>query len=109
MNSKDMMSELDRLLKTQYEVIERKNNDYAEDNDAFSNFKFAAEFADIPVTKAFQVLIGVKIARLKELLNGKVPQNEAVEDTLLDLANYATLLILYLNEGVNTNFHGHTE
>jgi hypothetical protein len=38
-------------------------------------------------------LIGTKISRLKNLLfSGKTPNNEGIEDTLLDMAVYCVLL-----------------
>lgn len=37
-------------------------------------------------------LIATKVARLGQLLGGKTPKNEATDDSVLDLANYAFLL-----------------
>jgi hypothetical protein len=98
MNSKQLLESIDELYAGKRAIMERKNSDYAQGDDAFSNFKFSAEFAGVTVEQAFRVLIGVKIARLKELMNGKIPQNERVEDTLVDLSNYADLLVIYLND-----------
>jgi hypothetical protein len=42
--------------------------------------------------------MAVKFARLKELLSGKEAKNESITDTLTDLANYADLMNIYLND-----------
>ncbi|MDD5218993.1 MAG: hypothetical protein PHV11_00295 [Candidatus Bipolaricaulis sp.] len=81
------------------EILTKKGNDYSTKDDRFSNFNFSALIIDTAVENqvagpplAFLSLISTKLARLIELCgSGKVPQNEAIEDTLLDLANYALL------------------
>lgn len=40
-------------------------------------------------------IIGIKIARLAELTNGKIPKNESVDDTGLDLFVYCGLWQAY--------------
>ena len=61
----------------------------------YSNFEFAAAIADeLPdgPDHVFATMIGIKLARLAELLSeGKTPKHESVEDTFLDLSNYAVL------------------
>lgn len=71
---------------------DRKNADYANDSDPYSNFAFAADFATIPKLQVYLTLIGIKAARLIELAKGKEPKNESLNDTLLDLAVYAALM-----------------
>jgi len=73
------------------EIHESKSHDYAKDNDPFSNFKRSAEIAAVSPNIVFQVMIGIKIARLEELLRGKEPKNESIEDSFIDLANYCVL------------------
>jgi hypothetical protein len=82
------------LLHEMREIHERKNSDYARDDDPMSNFTFAAEVAkDFTGTDAvFATMIGIKLARLKELRGkGKTAQNESAHDSLKDLAMYAAL------------------
>lgn len=74
------------------ELHEKKNHDYASDNDPYSNFEYAASllvgFTD-PVDQVFVAIIGIKLARLGQLLGqGKEPNNESVEDTMRDLTTY---------------------
>lgn len=76
------------------EIHERKNHDYAQENDPFSNFKRAAvisEWFKDPVDKVFAVMMGIKLARLAELLNGKIAKNESTDDSFLDLDTYSIL------------------
>lgn len=73
---------------------ENKSHDYAQDSNVFSNFEIAGNLASHfkdGTDRAFVVLIGVKIARLSELLSGKTPKNESIEDTFIDLANYCAI------------------
>lgn len=72
-------------------VHDAKNHDYAEAGDPLSNFKFAATVAGTDTDTVFRVLLGVKLARLNELLKGKTPKHESIDDSLLDLSVYAAL------------------
>ena len=80
------------------EIVESKAHDYAKDTNVFSNFEFAADVANVTVTQEFMVMIGTKVARLREIGSGKAPNNESFEDSLLDLANYAALCVAYMRE-----------
>lgn len=78
------------------EVHDKKSADYANDENRYANFEYAAKFAGVTVDQVFAVLIGVKEARLLELQSsGKVPNNESIEDTLLDAAVYSVLRYSY--------------
>ena len=75
------------------ETHDAKSHDYAKIENRYSNFEFAAaiadEFPDGP-DRVFATMLGIKLARLAELLSqGKDPKHESVEDTFLDLSNYA--------------------
>jgi|SRR5579883_538936 len=77
-------------------TMKAKSDDYAEDSDRFSNFRFAAEAAGVTVEQVFLVLYGIKLARLKNLLlSGAEPNNESIEDTLSDAINYKAILRAY--------------
>jgi len=73
------------------EIHDRKNSDYASDDDPYSNFKFAAAYAEIPLYKVYLVIEGIKTARLHQLHKGKTPKNESMDDTYLDKATYAAI------------------
>jgi hypothetical protein len=84
------------LLSRMGETHDKKNHDYAEDGNPYSNFEFAAQFAGVSVQQVFDVMIGIKQARLLVLTqSGKEPNNESIEDTRLDQAVYATLKASY--------------
>lgn len=83
------------LLEKITEIHNKKSNDYAEDNDYYSNFKFAAFVAGVTVDQVFRVMLGIKLARLKELKKGKTPNFESIEDTIIDLANYSCIYASY--------------
>ncbi|MDP3793750.1 MAG: nucleotide modification associated domain-containing protein [Candidatus Uhrbacteria bacterium] len=74
-------------------ILSKKNHDYSEVTDAFSNFKSSAELAGITPAQSLLTLLGMKMARLSQLIgNGKQPMNEKTEDTIIDLINYTLLL-----------------
>jgi len=81
------------------EIHDKKSHDYASDSNPFSNFEQAASVANVTTHEVFKVLIGIKLARLSELLtNNKDPKNESIEDTFIDLANYCLLWGSYYAE-----------
>jgi hypothetical protein len=75
-------------------LLGRKAHDYSVEEDVHSNFKHAEYVGALfpEPYKPYAVLIGIKLARLGVLLHGKVPQNESIRDTILDLVNYCALL-----------------
>lgn len=82
----------DELMDGLKELHAKKNSDYASDDNPYSNFEFSAhlvsQFTD-PVDQVFAGIIGIKIARLGQLLGkGKTPKYESVDDTMRDLTNY---------------------
>jgi hypothetical protein len=83
------------LLNHMSDIHDRKNKDYAEEGNPYSNFEFAAKIGGCSVDTVFRTLIGVKLARLDELLKGKSAQFESITDSQLDLAVYAALWASY--------------
>jgi hypothetical protein len=86
------------ILKEMARICDSKSHDYAKSDNPYSNFEFAGELGAMfnsPVDVAFATLIGVKLARLAELKKGKTPNNESVQDTHIDLANYAAIWASY--------------
>ena len=98
MNYNQEKQEVEKLFKQCLEMLCSKANDYAKDEDVFSNFKKIAYLSDIPTEKTFLVFMTVKIARLAELLSGKEPNNESIDDSLIDIINYSALLTIYRKE-----------
>ncbi len=96
MNQEELISRFCVLQDKKKKCIKGKNEDYAKLGSAFSNFEYSAECAGVKVEDVFMVFLGTKLARLRELLSGKEPNNESIQDTLMDLSNYADLLALWL-------------
>lgn len=94
------MDPIQKTLEEMGDLLRSKNHDYASDSNQFSNFEHAATVAGVTVEQVFLVMMGVKTARLIELTtSGKTPNNEAVQDTRIDLANYAALNAAYHRKG----------
>jgi hypothetical protein len=85
----------DAHLETMRAIHDAKNADYASDGNPYSNFEIAATVAGCSVDTVFRTLIGVKLARLNELLGGKEPKHESIDDSVLDLSVYAALWASY--------------
>jgi len=82
----------DDVLKRMAAIHRAKNADYG------NSYELAAEFLHRPVVEVLLSRMADKLARACRLAQGKAPQveGEALEDTLLDLANYAVLGVLTL-------------
>lgn len=79
------------------DLHEKKNSDYASDDDPLSNFRRAAKLGVDPFT-GILVRMSDKWGRLEELARGKSPQNESMRDTLIDLSVYSLLAVILLDE-----------
>lgn len=78
------------------ETLGSKKNDYS-NKDEFSNFLTSSMIAGTIPEQSFLTLIGTKVARLRELTTtDKEVKNESVQDTILDLVCYTSLLGKYL-------------
>lgn len=91
---------LTELFSIQREILSKKGYDYAGE-DILSNFRLAGMIVNQGTRNPDAVnclnLIGTKVARLGQLLSsGKHAQNESVQDSVIDLCNYASLLYLIL-------------
>ena len=78
-------------------TMEGKGEDYSKNDDAFYNFKKIANMLDISVEKVFDFFMACKLARMEALLQGE-PNNESVYDSSIDMANYACLKAIYIEE-----------
>ena len=76
------------------DVLLNKGDDYA-NVDRLSNFKMAGQIAGGNAKINCLNLIATKVARLGVLLNSNdEPKNESINDSIMDLANYALLLAM---------------
>lgn len=99
MDKKSQIESFDRLVERQREVMLSKGDDYA-NTDRLSNFKSAAYICGLTTAQHCLAMIATKVARLGVLLDPKAgtPRNESIQDSVLDLANYAQLLNMILEE-----------
>lgn len=73
-------------------VLNSKGNDYEADGEPFSNFTDTAEWMGVEPYVVALGMIVQKLSRLRALRqNGRGPENESVQDTILDIAGYAVL------------------
>jgi len=84
------------------ELLEKKANDYANDDECFSNFTKTSEQCEIPIEKVFLMAMNIKHARLVELTKKTNNVEESKTDSLIDMANYACLYALWLNDNTET-------
>jgi hypothetical protein len=79
-------------------VMFSKGNDYANE-DRLSNFKLAGTICGLTPELNCLSLMATKVARLGVLLNNdNTPNNESIQDSILDLANYTILLSMILKD-----------
>jgi len=87
------------LLEQMARIHASKSADYSKATDPYSNFKYAAQVADVPIYKVYLVLLGIKFARILQLLEtDQIPNNESINDTFLDSATYAAIMSSHLME-----------
>ena len=81
------------LQKRQLDIFTRKNKDYG------NSYEQSLEEDGLLVAK---IRLGDKYSRFKTLLKAEVSEvnDESLEDTLLDLANYAMMTVLYMNKNL---------
>jgi len=99
----------DSLLDEMRKLHFSKNHDYAQDGNPYSNFCQAADVAAgfSGIDAVFATMIGVKLARLRELTSaGKTPNNESIADTRKDLAMYAALWASYYDHVRDSRISG---
>lgn len=72
-------------------LIASKASDYADNENVYSNFEGAARLTGLSVPQVFHVMIGIKMERLRQMMSGKEPNFESMEDTIMDAANYLAL------------------
>ena len=92
--SKEYLESFAKITADMLALTTKKNADYANENDAFANFRTFGELGIL-------VRMSDKFARLKTALYDRKSMSvsdETVEDTILDLATYSILLLSYRRE-----------
>ena len=88
MKPKTRSKEFEKFTEKQLDIMTKKAQDYAGDEDVLNNFKVAGNICGITPQKQCLSAIATKVARLGVLLDSKEANYESVDDTVIDLANY---------------------
>ena len=91
MRNPDFVGLLDEMRR----IHDKKSHDYAEQDDLYKNFK-ECEDMGIPAWKGIVIRMTDKMSRVKGFCkrDNLAVDDESIEQTLLDLANYSLLAIL---------------
>lgn len=97
MTKDEFFARMQEVYNSNVQLSMRKNADYAGESDPFKNFR-VCETLGIPVESGLIVRMSDKIARISNLLGGAEAKvtDESVTDTLRDLANYAIITLLWI-------------
>ena len=86
-----------RFTEKQAEIMLSKGNDYAGE-DRLSNFKLVGQICGLSPEMVAMVMEATKIVRLGQLMRGKEPSNESIDDSILDGSNYYALWAMLRGE-----------
>jgi hypothetical protein len=99
MNREQYIAEFEALTKQMLEITKKKNADYTgDDQSPFKNFTMVETMGFATTEQGFCTRLTDKMMRVAGFVkNGTLQvEDEKVEDTLLDAANYCLLFICYL-------------
>lgn len=89
------MNQYEKIMQECQLISKKKNQDYTDGTGMYQNFERSSQLIswfENDIDRAFVALIGTKLARLAALLNeDRVPNNESIEDSFIDLTNYCAL------------------
>lgn len=98
MTQVEQEAHFEQYVKQMREVLLSKGNDYA-NTDRLSNFKLAGNICGLDAELNCLSLIATKVARLGVLLSSdNKPNNESIDDSVMDLANYSVLLSMIIKD-----------
>lgn len=99
MNKQQQEAHLKAFTERMASILLSKGDDYANE-DRLSNFKLAGTICGLKPEQNCLSLIATKVARLGVLIKSeKKPNNESIRDSIIDLANYAALLDMIVEDG----------
>ena len=101
MDKKQYMEFHQSMCNKMVEITKQKNHDYTgKGNDPFANFRNTKNCGGASPLQGFLVRMNDKIARVSSFVEKGIlkVKDESVEDTLLDLANYAILMRGYIED-----------
>lgn len=100
MNKTEFVNKFKKTLSYMEETMVRKNHDYSggdREVNPFKNFELVEQLGVTSVEQGFLVRMCDKLSRITSLIDNEAKvSDEAIEDTLVDLANYAIIMSLYV-------------
>ena len=92
MNRTKFIEHIEEVYKRGVDLIKTKNQDYGADSNPFKNFEHTV-IAGVSPERAIVVRMADKLSRISTCLDKDVQvMDEKVDDTVLDLINYAAIL-----------------
>jgi hypothetical protein len=90
----EFINELEKIYAESVEISRKKNQDYAQDDDPFQNFRMS-EFMGVSIPRAILVRVTDKLVRVANLLDKQGAVDESIEDTIKDALNYLAFILIY--------------
>lgn len=100
MNRDELLEFHDEVTSRCKQIMKNKNNDYAEDESPFANFKAVDDLGVVDTKEGFMVRIVDKFKRITTFINeGELAvKDEPFTDACDDIINYLILLMAYIEE-----------
>jgi hypothetical protein len=99
MNQTEFLTKHQEILDTIHNITANKNRDYSKEADAFANFEMVQKFGITDTASGILVRMCDKFARICNLVKQEAKvKDETIIDTLIDLANYAVICTVYLQD-----------
>lgn len=101
MTREPFLSSIKGIFTSAYIICEAKNKDYANDTDAFQNFKIF-ETIGVKVEQGIMMRILEKLIRVRNLTEREAQvKDESIKDTIIDIINYLAILLTYIESEKN--------
>lgn len=100
MTQQEYINRFTEVCRTMIGLTERKNSDYAGQDNAFRNFELIERLSAGRITTADGIVVRLtdKLQRVTNLLSREAQvADEKITDTLMDMAVYAIILYIYLS------------
>lgn len=98
MNTHQFIGSFEQVVISMLGLVKKKNADYGwQQHDAFANFRNVEKLGICSVEQGLLTRITDKVSRINTLCAAdQQVYDEKITDTLIDLANYAIILKLYI-------------
>jgi hypothetical protein len=106
MTQKEYLIRFHEVITKMYDTTVKKNSDYAEEDDAFANFRMIDQMTSGRISTEAGIVTRLtdKLKRIASLISrpAKV-QDESVQDTILDMAVYSIILYIWMTRDNKQN------